>query len=217
MPRRWRRRHELLHIEGGSRIHHRAARRHREHGKRVGLAAREIGRAFDGIDGDVGLEGGARAPEPLATLRLRRLALGRGTDHHRRIDIDIGKRRAHRIERSAPAIHAVATSDPIEGRERGTLGDTAKCVDEFRVHGTRTLHESNSRPFVWELHYSIFWMKSVKRSALSVSLPVPMHGNGQFAAARKGIPASLTHPGPPAFSGGKPGDRSSREARRRED
>ena len=122
---RGRGRHELLHVEGGRGVHHRAARRDGENGKRVGLTSREVTRTLNRVHGDIGLERCARAAEPLAARRLGGFALPGFADHHHRVDIDAGKRDKHGIERSTTAVHAVAAADPVEGRKSRALGHAA--------------------------------------------------------------------------------------------
>lgn len=135
--------HELLHIEGGGRIHHGAARGDGEHRKRIGLTPGEIARAFDRIDGNVGLEGGAGPAEALATGGLRRLALARLADHHHGIDIHLRQGAKHSIERSPAAVHAIAPPNPVKGSKRRTLADTAERIDELRARAARGLHDTS--------------------------------------------------------------------------
>ncbi len=86
-----------------------------------------------GIDGDIGLEDGARAAEPLPALGLRRLTLGRLADGHHGIDVDIGKRNTHSLERGTATILAVTSADPAEGSDGGALGHTAQGKDKLRI------------------------------------------------------------------------------------
>ena len=77
-------------------------------------------------DRHIGLEGGAGAPEPLAALRLRRLAAGGLTDSDHGVDIDIAKRGPHRVERRPAGVLAVAPADPVECGTGGRLRDAAE-------------------------------------------------------------------------------------------
>ncbi len=106
---------------------------HGEHGQRIGLAAHEVARALDRIDRDIGLEGRARAAEPLAALRLRRLAARGLADGDDRIDIDLGQRGPHGVERRAAGIETVAPPDPAEGGAGGGLRHAAEGKDKFRI------------------------------------------------------------------------------------
>ena len=105
----------------------------RKHGERVGQAAHEIARAFDRIDGDVGLEGGARPPEPLAALGLGCLPLCRLADHDERIDVDLGQGVTHGVERRAAAVLGVAAADPVERGAGGALGHPAERKHKLRI------------------------------------------------------------------------------------
>ena len=113
---------------------------HGEHGQRIGLAAHQVARALDRIDGDIGLEGGARAAEPLAALRLRGLAARRLADGDDRIDIDLGKRGPHGVERGAAGIETVAAADPAEGGAGGGFRHAAEGKDKLRIGRSCVVH-----------------------------------------------------------------------------
>ena len=115
----------------------------RKHGKRIGLPAHEVARALHRIDRDVGLEGRARAAEPLAALGLRRLASRGLADRHHGIDIDVGQRGPHGVERRAAGVLAVAAPDPAEGGGSGALGDAAEGKDKLRIDRTWGLHSGS--------------------------------------------------------------------------
>ena len=170
-------RHELLHVEGGTRIQHGAARRNGEHGKRIGLAAHEIARALDRIDGDIGLEDGARAAEPLPALGLRRLTLGRLADGHHGIDVDIGKRSTHGLERGTAAILAVTSADPA-----GSAAVTARtaAAPRSRPCGLR-LPMSTSMP----------WWRSARRPRGRRRSPSAASGSAARAPSSRPISPSI--------------------------
>ena len=146
LPRAGGARHEFLHVEGGPRIHHGAARRDGEHGERVGEPAHEIARALDRIERDVGLEGGDRTAEPLAALRLGAFASGRLADHHYGIDIDLGERAPHGVERGAATLTAVAPPIQLKAAQAARSVTRRREKTSAGLTGPEVSHASSLSP-----------------------------------------------------------------------
>ncbi len=75
-------------------------------------------------------------PKPLAALRLRRLAARGLADRHHGVDIDVGQRGPHGVERRTAGVLAVAPADPVEGGTGGGLRHAAEGKNELRIGRT---------------------------------------------------------------------------------
>ena len=91
---------ELVHVEDGRRVEHRAAVGDRDHRERVVAAGRRERRAVDRVDRDVALRA-APVADLLAVEEHRRLVLLALADDDRAVEVDRREERAHRVDGGA--------------------------------------------------------------------------------------------------------------------
>ena len=123
---------DLLHVEHGGRVEHRAALGDGDDRDRVRHALGHQRRAVDRVDRDVAQRAGAVA-DLLAVVEHRRfvlLALADDDDAAHRHGAD---QRAHRVDRRAVPAVLVAATDPAAGRHRGRLGDADELEGQVAV------------------------------------------------------------------------------------
>ncbi len=123
---------DLLHVEHGGRVEHRAPLGHGEHRDRAGSALRHEGRAVDRVDRDVAQRTVAVA-DLLAVVQHGRFVLLALTDHDDTLHRHGADHVPHRVDRGAVATFLVAASDPPAGRHRRGLGDADQFESEVAV------------------------------------------------------------------------------------
>ncbi len=123
---------QLLHVEDGRRVVHRAAVGHRHDGDRVRHALGHQRGAVDRVDGDVALRALAVA-DLLAVVEHRRLVLLALADDDDAVHAHRADERAHRVDRGAVAAVLVAAADPAAGGHGGRLGDPDQLEGEVAV------------------------------------------------------------------------------------
>ena len=123
---------QLLHVEDGRRVEHRAARRHREHREGVAHAERREPGAVDRVDRDVAL-GAVAVADVLAVEEHRRLVLLALADDHDAVHGHGADQLAHRVDGGAVRAVLVAPADPAAGGHRGGLGDAHQLQGEVAV------------------------------------------------------------------------------------
>ena len=120
---------QLLHVDGGTRIEHRAPRRDREGGEGIGLALGRQRGALERIDGDV--DGRSAGADLLADVEHGRLVLLALADHHDPADGAGLERVAHGIDGGFVGEVLVTPAKPARG------GDGTGLRDAGEVKGKR--------------------------------------------------------------------------------
>ena len=111
---------------------HRSPLRQRDHRDRARQAARGQARAFDRIDCDVDL-GLEAVADLLAEVEHRRLVLLTFADHDGAAHVDVGERRADRLDGACIRRYLVAAPLQRGGRQRPGFGHTQQLQREVAV------------------------------------------------------------------------------------
>ena len=123
---------ELLHVDDGPGVEHRAAGRQRDHGERAGHPERAQPGALERVDGDVDL--GRRAvADALAVVEHGRLVLLPLADHDDAVHAHALEHHAHRVDRRLVGRLLVAHTGEPSRRERRVLGDAHELEGEVAV------------------------------------------------------------------------------------
>ena len=137
---------ELLHVDAGTGIEHRAALGERDHGQRAGAALGAEARPLERVDGDVDPRRAAVA-DLLAVEEHRRLVLLALADHDDAVHRDRVDQQPHRVDGGAVGRLLVAAADPARGGQRGGLGHADELEREVAVGlGARAHVRGRSRP-----------------------------------------------------------------------
>ena len=108
---------DLLHVDAGAGVEHRAALGERDHRERRGHAAGGQRRALERVDGDVD-DRRAAVADLLAVVEHRRLVLLALADHHDAVHRHGVEQQPHRVDRGAVGRLLLAAADPARGGER---------------------------------------------------------------------------------------------------
>ena len=128
---------ELVHVEDGRRVEHRAVVRDRDDRERVVAPGRRERGPVDRVDGDVALRTAAVA-DVLAVEQHRRFVLLALADHDRAVEVDGGEERPHRVDRRA--VRVLLRTAPDEGHraDRRGFGGAHEFECEVSVGMQRT-------------------------------------------------------------------------------
>ena len=123
---------DLLHVDAGARVEHRAARREGDHRQGGGHPARGQGRPLERVDGDVD-HGRAAVADLLAVVEHRRLVLLALADHDDAVHRDRVEHQPHRVDGGAVGALLLAAADPAAGGERPRLGHPDELEREVAI------------------------------------------------------------------------------------
>ena len=123
---------ELVHVEDGRGVEHRAVVRDRDDRERVVAAGGRQRGAVDRVDGDVALRSAAVA-DALAVEEHRRLVLLALADDDRAVEVDGGEERPHRVD--GRAVGGLLRAAPDEGHraDRRRFGGAHELQCEVSV------------------------------------------------------------------------------------
>ena len=127
---------DLLHVEDGPGIEHRAALRERDHREGRGHPPGGQGGPLERIDRDVHSWRAAVA-DLLAVVEHRRLVLLALADHDDAVHRHGVEHQPHRVDRGAVGALLLAAADPAAGGERARLGDADELERQVAVRMRR--------------------------------------------------------------------------------
>ena len=123
---------DLLHVDAGTGVEHRAPLADGDDRERVAPAERGQGGAVDGVDGDVGERRGAVA-DLLAVEEHGRFVLLALADDDDAVHRHGGQHGAHGLDGGAVGAVLVAPAHPARAGERGGLGDPHQLEGEVAI------------------------------------------------------------------------------------
>ena len=132
---------DLLHVERGAGIEHRAPLADRDHGQRVVGTVGGERRAVDRIDRDIDLRHRA-VTDPLAVVQHRGFVLLAFADDDDSVHLHGAQDGAHGVDGGAIGAELVAPADPSGGGERSRFGDPDQlhCKVSVRTLGGGATH-----------------------------------------------------------------------------
>ena len=123
---------DLLHVDAGAGVEHRALGRDGDDGQGVAPAERGQRGAVDGVDGHVG-ERRLAVADPLAVVEHGRLVLLALADDDDPVHRHALQHDAHRLDRGAVGALLVATTHPARGGHRRRLGHPDELEGEVAI------------------------------------------------------------------------------------
>ena len=176
---------QLLHVEDGRRVVHRAAGRDGEDGDGVGHPLGGQRGAVDRVDGHVAL-GPLAGADLLAVEQHRGVVLLALADHDRAAHADGGDQHPHRVDRDAVGAVLVALAHPPSGSHRRGLGHPDQLEREVAVGVGRCDGEGLGKVSLWTCRPA-YRFAGVGRMSLVSTPRAPARGGGSYQRSASGL------------------------------
>ena len=172
---------DLLHVDAGAGVEHRAPLRERDHRERRRLALGGEPGALERVDGDVHLRRAAVA-DPLAVVEHRRLVLLALADHDQAVHRHRVEHQPHRVDRGLVGRLLLAPANPAGGGERRGLGDPDELQREVAVGPGARANVVRDDARLVGLHGQASQPQTVPGALRSLRLPPTMERRKPVAA-----------------------------------